>query len=159
MKEYDLYVTVIPSKGLEGVSYAQDFLIKMVEKRKLRSFCLEHNVSHTDIYRMAIGTRQPGYFAMMMLRYVIHPVLWFVELGEKKPNMKTLNTNVENTDFHNTKAFKKLYETTTKKWAELGFEYQPVYCLKTGKINNITFTRMQEFAEYIDVQDWFIYLK
>ena len=159
MKEYDLYVTVIPSKGIDGVSYAQDFLIKLVEKRELRAFCLEHGVSHTDVYRMAIGTRQPGYFAMMMLRYVIHPVLWFVAVDEKKPRMKTLNTDVKNTDFHNTKAFKKLNDTPIKKWVDMGFEYQSIYCLKNGKINNITFTRMQELSRYIDVQDWFIYLK
>ncbi len=159
MKEYDLYVTVIPSHGLEGVSYAQDFLIKLIEKRRLRAFCLENEVSHTDVYRMAIGTRQPGYFVMKMLRFEIHPVMWFVEFGNKKPRMKTLATNVTSTDFRNTKAFKKLDTTPMKEWAELGFEYQPIYCLKTGKINNITFTRMQEFSQYINVQDWFIYLK
>lgn len=159
MKEYDLYVTVIPSHGLESVSYAQDFLLKLIEKRKLRSFCLENEVSHTDVYRMAIGTRQPGYFVMKMLRFIIHPALWFVEFGTRKPRMKVLETNVKNTDFHNTKAFKKLMVTTMKEWMELGYEYQPIYCLKNGKINNITFTRMQELSEYINVQDWFIYLK
>ncbi len=158
MKEYDLYVTVIPSHGLEGVSYAQDFLIKLIEKRRLRAFCLEYGVSHTDVYRMAIGTRQPGYFVMKMLRYVIHPVLWFVELGTKKPHIKILNPNVKNIDFRNTKAFKKLMATSMGEWVELGYDYQPIYCLKNGKINNITFTRMQDLAEYINVQDWFVYL-
>lgn len=158
MKEYDLYVTVTPSHGLEEVSYAQDFLIKMVEERKLRSFCLKYDVAHTDVYRMAIGTRQPGYYVMMVLRFVIPPIWWFVEVDKKKPRIKHLSKDVQNLDFRNTKAFKRLMEIPVKEWVELGFDYQPVYCLKKGKINNITFTRMQEFARIIGVQDWFVYL-
>jgi len=156
-REYDLYVTVKPSNGLEGVSYAQDFLVKKIENRKLRSFCQEHGIPHTDVYRMAIGTRQPGYYVMMMLRFIIPPMWWFVEVDKKKPRCKQLDSSVKKPSFKKSKAFNKLLEVPIKAWVKAGFQYQPVYCLKKGKINNITFNRMIEFSSKINVQDWFVY--
>ena len=135
MREYNLYVNVIPSHGLEVVSYAQDFLVKKIEERKLRSFCMNANIAHTDLYRMAIGTRQPGYYIMTMLRFIIPPIWWFVEIDSKL-----------------------IESVSIKEWVAKGFAYQPIYCLKKGKINNITFTRMQEFSSHINVQDWFVFL-
>ena len=158
MREYDLYVTVIPSHGLEDVSYAQDFLIKKIEMRQLRSFCIENKIPHTDVYRMAIGTRQPGYYVMTMLRFIIPPIWWFVERGEKKPRIRHLSTDVKDLSFKNTKAFKTLINTPLRTWVQNGFEYQPIYCLKNGKINNITFTRIQELSKKINIQDWFVFL-
>ena len=158
MGDYDLYVTVEPSHGLEGVSYAQDFLVKKIEDRKLRSFCLVCDIPHTDVYRMAIGTKQPGYYVMTTLRFIIPPIWWFVEAKSKKPRLKHLEKDVKNPDFRNTKAFKTLMDIPIKDWVKARFEYQPVYCLIKGKINNITFSRMQEFSSKINVQDWFVFL-
>ena len=158
MREYDLYVSVIPSHGLEVVSYAQDFLIQKIEQRKLRSFCMNANIAHTDLYRMAIGTRQPGYYIMTMLRFIIPPIWWFVEIDNKKPRIKHLSKDVKDTSFKNSKAFKFIESISIKEWVAKGFSYQPIYCLKKGKINNITFTRMQEFSSHINVQDWFVFL-
>lgn len=158
MREYDLYVTVIPSHGLKAPSYAQDFLVQKIEQRRLRSFCMKYDVAHTDVYRMAIGTRQPGYYIMKTLRFVIPPIWWFTEVDDKKPRIRHLDKNVKNPSFKNSKAFKTLMKISIKDWVYMGFGYQPIYCLKKGKINNITFTRMQEFAPKINVQDWFIFL-
>ena len=94
---------------------------------------------------------------MMMLRFIIPPMWWFVEVDKKKPRCKQLDSSVKKPSFKKSKAFKKLLEVPIKAWVKAGFQYQPVYCLKKGKINNITFNRMIEFSSKINVQDWFVY--
>ena len=157
MKEYDLYIKVKPSIGLKEVSYAQDFLLKLVEKRELRAFCMENGVPHTDVYRMATGERQPGYYIILALRYLIPPIWWFVPLNEPKPKAKKMAKDVKNTDLEHTKGFKMLLARPLADWAKEGLDYQSIYQFATIKIKILTFRKMIEFSKKIEPQLWFVF--
>ncbi|WP_024467192.1 hypothetical protein [Treponema pedis] len=161
MKEYNLYAPLKPTKGLKDFSYAQDFLLTLLENRELRTFSMKNNVSHTEIYRMGTGERQPGYDIMLALRLIIPPIWWFTSMLEKKPQIKKLKTvsfkGGEQT-YKNSIAYKSFFETKTIEWlVNNGFDYQFSYRLKSGKIKFITFNKMQELSLKIHPSLWFIF--
>lgn len=157
MREYDLYAQVVPSGGLKEVSYAQEFLLKKLEARELRTFCKKHNVPHTDVYRMATGERHPGYYIILALRFVIPPIMWFTEITEKKPRAKRMNKEEEEPSFENSKAFKMFLKGKIKDWVDKGFNFQMVYNMRKGKIKILTFKRILSLADKIPVEHWFIF--
>lgn len=157
MRKYDLYVSVAPSKGLEDVSYAQDFLLEKIETRNLRAFCKENNVPHTDVYRMATGERQPGYYIIRALRFVIPPAWWFTPMTEKKPRGKKMNKEAVRTDFENSKGFGILLKGEIREWVEEGCDFNTVYRLRAGKYDILTFKRILYFAAKIPPEYWFIF--
>lgn len=69
----------------ERMTYAQQKLINWLENRQLRSWCLERNVSHPLIYRIAIGERLPTYMLVSKLIDEIPPAEWIFYTDEKIP--------------------------------------------------------------------------
>ena len=113
-------IKIVPSQGLENLSYAQDMLINMVKERTLRSFCTKYNIPHSDIYRMATGERAPGYYIILALCEVIHPILWFTSIDEAKPKTRKIKTTpIEKAELKNTLGFKKLEKLTNKPYINL----------------------------------------
>ena len=151
-------IKITPSEGLENISYAQQMLIDKIKARTLRSFCIEHNIPNSDIYRMATGERAPGYYIILALCEVIHPILWFTSIDEAKPKTKKIKTiTIEKAELKNTLGFKKLEKLSKDELIELKIDKQAIYKLKTGKTRILTFKRMIEFSPKINPADWFIF--
>lgn len=159
MKKYDLYASVKPTYGLKDFSYAQDFLLTLLEKRVLRAFCAEHKIPHADIYRMVTGERQPGYYIILALRFVIPPMWWFTPITEKKPQLKKIKNIAKEQDrrFENSIAYIKFFTAASEQLIKDGFDYQFIYRLTRGKTKTLTFTRMQELQKKINPALWFIF--
>ena len=150
-------IKITPSEGLENISYAQQVLIDKIKARTLRSFCIEHNIPNSDIYRMATGERAPGYYIILALCEVIHPILWFTSIDEAKPKIKKIKTNPEKKELKDTLGFRKFQNLSKEDLLELRIDKQAVYKLKTGKTKILTFKRMIEFSPKISPTDWFIF--
>lgn len=151
-------IKIVPSQGLENLSYAQDMLINMVKERTLRSFCTKYNIPHSDIYRMATGERAPGYYIILALCEVIPPILWFISIDEAKPKTRKIKTTpIEKAELKNTLGFKELEKLGKDELIELKIDKQAIYKLKTGKTRILTFKRMIEFSPKINPTDWFIF--
>lgn len=154
-------IKITPSEGLENISYAQQMLIDKIKARTLRSFCIEHNIPNSDIYRMATGERAPGYYIILALCEVIHPILWFTNIGEPKPAKPKTNKlktrPIEEVELKNTLGFNELEKLSKDELIELKIDKQAIYKLKTGKTKILTFKRMIEFSPKINPADWFIF--
>ena len=151
-------IKIVPSEGLENISYAQQMMIDRIKARTLRSFCIEHNIPNSDVYRMATGERAPGYYIILALCEVIHPILWFTSIDEAKPKTRKIKTKpIEKAELKNTLGFKKLEKLSKDELIELKIDKQAIYKLKTGKTRILTFKRMIEFSPKIDPADWFIF--
>jgi hypothetical protein len=151
-------IKIVPSEGLENISYAQQMMIDRIKARTLRSFCIEHNIPNSDVYRMATGERAPGYYIILALCEVIHPILWFTSIDEAKPKTKKIKAiTIEKAELKNTLGFKKLEKLSKDEFIELKIDKQAIYKLKTGKTKILTFKRMIEFSPKINPTDWFIF--
>lgn len=151
-------IKIVPSEGLENISYAQQIMIDRIKARTLRSFCIEHNIPNSDVYRMATGERAPGYYIILALCEVMHPILWFTSIDEAKPKTKKIKTiTIEKAELKNTLGFKKLEKLSKDELIELKIDKQAIYKLKTGKTKILTFKRMIEFSPKINPTDWFIF--
>lgn len=151
-------IKIVPSEGLENISYAQQIMIDRIKARTLRSFCIEHNIPNSDVYRMATGERAPGYYIILALCEVMHPILWFTSIDEAKPKTKKIKTiTIEKAELKNTLGFKKLEKLSKDEFIELKIDKQAIYKLKTGKTKILTFKRMIEFSPKINPTDWFIF--
>ncbi|UTC77076.1 hypothetical protein E4O04_09690 [Treponema sp. OMZ 799] len=151
-------IKIVPSEGLENISYAQQIMIDRIKARTLRSFCIEHNIPNSDVYRMATGERAPGYYIILALCEVMHPILWFTSIDEAKPKTKKIKTiTIEKAELKNTLGFKKLEKLSKDEFLDLKIDKQAIYKLKTGKTKILTFKRMIEFSPKINPTDWFIF--
>lgn len=151
-------IKIVPSEGLENISYAQQMMIDRIKARTLRSFCIEHNIPNSDVYRMATGERAPGYYIILALCEVIHPILWFTSIDEAKPKTRKIKRiPIEKAELKNTLGFKKLEKLSKDEFIELKIDKQAIYKLKTGKTRILTFKRMIEFSPKINPTDWFIF--
>lgn len=150
-------IKIVPSEGLNNISYAQDMLIKMIKDRTLRSFCIKNNIPNMDIYRMATGERLPAYSIILALCEVIPPILWFTGIDDPKPRAKKITFNPEKQDYKNTLGFKKFQNLRNEDFLELKIDRMAVHRFKTGKTGILTFKRMLEFSPKINPVDWFIF--
>lgn len=69
----------------ERMTYAQEKLIKMIEERKLRRWCLENGIMHSAAYRLALGEQAPTYKIMAATCHLISPIEWLYFTDEKLP--------------------------------------------------------------------------
>lgn len=73
------------------ITYAQKRLIIMIQKRELRSWCLEHNLEHASLYRIALGEKIATYKIVSSLVHLIPPAEWIYYIDEKIPyELKTV---------------------------------------------------------------------
>ena len=49
------------------ITYAQKKLLALLEARQLRSWCLESNIPHTSLYKLAVGQSVPTFKAISYL--------------------------------------------------------------------------------------------
>ncbi len=158
MKEYNLYAAVKPTAGLQDFSVAQDFLLKKIESRELRSLVAEFDNLHTEVYRMATGERSPGYFVILKLKNIIPPVWWFTEKKstkvKAKPKKKKEAVNL-NLSYIDSKGYKEFCKYSVKEWIGFGLDYQYALKLSKQQVRVLTFIKMLEMSEKISPDKWF----
>ena len=69
----------------ERITYAQRRLIMMIQKRELRAWCLEHNLEHASLYRIALGEKVATYKIVSSLVHLIPPAEWIYYIDEEIP--------------------------------------------------------------------------
>lgn len=69
----------------ERVTYAQEKLLKLIEERKLRRWCLDNGIIHSAAYRLALGEQLPTYKIMSSMCHLIAPVEWLFYTDESLP--------------------------------------------------------------------------
>lgn len=69
----------------EKMTYARKFLFDLVTSRKLKNWCLERDLPHVTIYKIAAGNTAPTYAVICQLLPYIPCVDWFYFEGEEIP--------------------------------------------------------------------------
>ena len=69
----------------ERLTYAQARLVKLIEERKLRRWCLDNGLTHTAIYRIAMGEQPTTYRIIASMCHLIAPIEWLFFTDEKLP--------------------------------------------------------------------------
>lgn len=67
------------------ITYAQKRLILMIQQRQLRSWCMEHDLEHASLYRIALGEKVATYKIVSSLVHLIPPAEWIYYIDEKIP--------------------------------------------------------------------------
>ena len=57
----------------ERITYAQKKLLDLIDRRELRSWCAEHNLPHTTVYRLALGESIATYAMICSMVHLIPP--------------------------------------------------------------------------------------
>lgn len=69
----------------ERVTYAQEKLIKLIESRKLRQWCIDNDLTHSAIYRLALNEQLPTYKILCSMCHIIAPIEWLYFTDEPLP--------------------------------------------------------------------------
>lgn len=69
----------------ERLSYAQDKLIKLIKERKLRQWCLDNDLVHSVLYRLAYNEQTITYKLIASMCHLISPIEWLYYTDEKLP--------------------------------------------------------------------------
>ena len=69
----------------QRITYAQEKLIKLIENRDLRKWCLNNNLEHSYIYRLGLGEYFPNYRTIASMSHLIPPIEWLYFTDEKLP--------------------------------------------------------------------------
>ena len=67
------------------ITYAQQKLLALVEARQLRSWCLESNIPHPSLYKLAVGQSVPTFKAISYLVPYFAPAEWLFFMDEEIP--------------------------------------------------------------------------
>lgn len=125
----------------ERITYAQKKLIKLIEERKLRQWCLQNGVEHSAIYRIALGEQSPTYKILSQMVHLISPVEWLFFTDEEIPYKPQL---VPQWDFSNKSKFIKShrydYKELSKKY---GISELSAYnmCVVSRALPSLSFIR------------------
>ncbi len=69
----------------ERISYARKALLDLVEKRELRAWCMERDLPHSSIYKVAVGTDIPSYILVCQMLPYFSPAEWVYFTDEEIP--------------------------------------------------------------------------
>lgn len=69
----------------DKITYARKFLLDLLEKRRLRSWCQESGALHISMFKIARGLMNPTYAVMCHLLPYIPPAHWVYFTDEKIP--------------------------------------------------------------------------
>ena len=67
------------------ITYTQQKLLALVEARQLRSWCLESNIPHASLYKLAVGQSVPTFKAISYLVPYFAPAEWLFFTDEEIP--------------------------------------------------------------------------
>ena len=77
----------------ERITYAQKKLLDLIDRRELRSWCTEHNLPHTTVYRLALGESIATYAMICSMVHLIPPAEWIYYTDEKIPLFTMITRN------------------------------------------------------------------
>nr|WP_318715459.1 hypothetical protein [uncultured Treponema sp.] len=69
----------------ERISYARKALLDLVEKRELRAWCMERDLPHSSIFKIAVGTDIPSYILICQMLPYFSPAEWVYFTDEEIP--------------------------------------------------------------------------
>lgn len=69
----------------ERITFAQQRIINLIKDRKLRQWCINHDLQHSAIYRIGIGEQKPSYKIISSMCHLIPPIEWLFYTDEKLP--------------------------------------------------------------------------
>ena len=67
------------------ITYAQQKLLALVEARQLRLWCLESNIPHASLYKLAVGQSVPTFKPISYLVPYFAPAEWLFFMDEEIP--------------------------------------------------------------------------
>ena len=135
-----------------NITYAQDFLMKLVEKRQLRKFCLANGWNHSQIYYIAIGKNFPSYRTICSMSNVISPLDWFFNVGETIPYERTCVPPLEGTCKF-VKEHKLQYKELIKKY---DLSYNTAYNIFSTETYTPTFVMILKMKMDVNPIEFFI---
>lgn len=101
----------------ERITYAQEKLIKLIESRKLRQWCIDNNLTHSAIYRLALNEQLPTYKIISSMCHIIAPIEWLYYTDETLPFEAQVVPQWDSTKHSKfIKEHKFDYETIAKKY-------------------------------------------
>lgn len=69
----------------ERITYAQKKLLDLIKKRQLKQWCIENNLPHSTVHRIAIGESSPTYIQISSMCHLIAPIEWLFYTDEELP--------------------------------------------------------------------------
>lgn len=100
----------------EHITYGQYVLIILIKNRELRKWCIENNLDHAHIYRLAIGEKKLNYKLIFTLRHLIDPSDFFYLTTENRPRIKKISVKADLKEYNKTAAFIFLQDIISKGW-------------------------------------------
>ncbi len=125
----------------ERITYAQQKIIKLIEDRKLRKWCLENNLIHSTVYKFGTGEKLPSYPIVKTMSHLIAPIEWLFYTDEELPyKPKTVLPLDDKTEC-------KFIAENKKKFREIAKKYNltelQAYNIMIGRKNpNLNFIRL-----------------
>lgn len=101
----------------EKIIYARQFLLDLLEKRRLRSWCQESGALHVSMFKIAKGLMTPTYAVMCRLLPYIPPAYWVYSIDEKIPYETKVLPEWQP---ENISAFVRCHK---RDWKEIGHKY------------------------------------
>ena len=135
-------------------TYAQQKLLALVEARQLRSWCLERNLPHASLYKLALGQCVPTFKAISYLVPYFAPAEWLFFTDEEIPY--PIRTLPEwNPDYTSVfiQQHKKDWKQTAQKY---GIEEENARNIFVNRRANFTLLQMRRMAGKVNPEVWFV---
>lgn len=135
------------------ITYAQQKLLALIEKRELRSWCLERNLPHASLYKLAVGQTVPTFKAISYMLPYFAPVEWLYFTDEEIPcSLHTLPA--WNPD--DTSVFIQKHKKDWKAVAEhFGIAEENARNIFVNRRANFTLMQMRRMAGEVNPEEWF----
>ena len=137
----------------ERITYARKRLLDLVEKRQLRSWCLERNLPHASLYKLAVGQTIPSFKAISYLVPYFAPAEWLFFTDEEIPyQTRTLSEwNPDDTSVF-IQQHKKDWKEVAKKY---GIAEENARNIFVNRRANFTLMQMRRMAGEVNPEEWF----
>ena len=144
----------------EDVSYAQQKLLDLTAKRKLKRFWRENlegkGFNFFYLWNVTVGKVPPSIEFIWKLRKKINPVLWFYTINEEEPQKANVSKSPEEYGYFKSKNYCYIAGLNYMwLWVkENGLSYNLMWHLKMKK-RKITYQKIKMLKNILPVKDWF----
>ena len=135
------------------ITYAQQKLLALVEARQLRSWCLESNLPHASLYKLAVCQSVPTFKAISYLVPYFAPAEWLFFRDEEIPySIRTLpEWNLDDTSVL-IQPHKKDWKQTAQKY---GIEEENARNIFVNRRATFTLMQMRRMVGEVNPEEWF----
>ena len=128
----------------EKITYARQKLLTLVQKRELRSWCMERNLPRASLYKLAVGQSVPTFKAISYLVPYIPPAEWLFFTDEEIPYpIRTLSEWNPDDRSVFIRQHKKDWKETAQKY---GIEEENARNIFVNRRANFTLLQMRRMA-------------